>query len=329
MDEDGHCPMAHSASNSFNRLSHGSSTAGFTLGSRRAHAMHNNKSSVGPRGWAILTLVGGAALASLFLRPPQTQQTNHLNDSAASRPAWPGRLASAQLSGEHTAKRPLEVSELVSQLDAAPMDAIQGSRLPTPQLPAWATPPSPLDHLISQGTAPPWNHAPPTQPLEPVGTWFNGPNSTGKSLSTQSPEREGRDVPRDVPADVPPQATASYAADPRMPPPWPSPQPWGAVAVGSAEVQPGLGNPNSQSQQVFPPPTRPVTSLAGAARDWPRVSHPSSVTATPTGTQAALQPFGTQALGESQPIPPTAQTSPAGPAQRPAQFVFQPGYGGP
>lgn len=266
-------------------------------------------------------------MASLFLRPPQTQQSNSLDAAAASQPVWPGRLASAQLSGDQAVRRPLEVSELVSQLDAAPIDTLHGNNLPTPQLPAWATPPSPLDHLISQGTAPPWKHAPAAEPLEPVGTWFNGPESAGNLPSTQPPQRGQRDVPFDISGDTQ-RVSASHTADPRMPPPWPAPQPWPALATGSAEPHPAVENLNSQTPQISPPP-RSIASLAGVAGDWPRVTRPSSVAATPAGTQVSLQPAGAQAaVKETEPIQPDSQAPAAGPAQRPAQFVFQPGYGG-
>lgn len=121
--------------------------------------MNRTHAFVGPRGWAVLTLAGGAALASPFLRPPQVDST-HFGSPSAIAPNFTGEAISAIASAAN-----LRATHLPSA-HALPGRVVSGV-LPTtvskldefadsspPQLPAWVRPRSPLDDLIARGTAP-------------------------------------------------------------------------------------------------------------------------------------------------------------------------------
>ncbi len=126
--------------------------------------MQNRKATVGPRGWAMLTLIVGAALASPFLRTPRvdvgagTPQTSNTGTPllAAGQPA-PADWFSGPLPPQPTANQaagvPARGAYDWSELTPAASNSLGSA---PPQLPSWAAPPSPLDHLIAQGTAPPW-----------------------------------------------------------------------------------------------------------------------------------------------------------------------------
>lgn len=134
-------------------------------------AMQHSRSTLGPRGWAILTLVAGAGLASPFLRPPQVELAEQISESTLGLSSAPGRLAAVRLA-----------------VDSLPPHALPGTSSPTStergstnswgsqsQIPEWAQPTSPIDQLISQGAAPRWDQtavseSPRLAPLQPWGT---------------------------------------------------------------------------------------------------------------------------------------------------------------
>jgi len=116
--------------------------------------MNRTHAFVGPRGWAVLTLAGGAALASPFLRPPQVDST-HFGSPSAIAPNFTGEAISSNASATNLPSAhalpgrvvsgilPTTVSKLDEFADSSP-----------PHLPAWVRPRSPLDDLIARGTAP-------------------------------------------------------------------------------------------------------------------------------------------------------------------------------
>jgi len=130
--------------------------------------MQHNRSTLGPRGWAILTLAAGAGLASPFLRPPQVDLAERVSESPMAPTSFPAHLA--------TARRERSTRQgVLGASDSLPHGTLPehgpSGQSPT-QIPEWATPPSRLDQLISQGAAPPWRHenvveSPKLPPLDP------------------------------------------------------------------------------------------------------------------------------------------------------------------
>lgn len=123
--------------------------------------MNRTHAYVGPRGWAVLTLAGSAALASPFLRPPQLDST-HFGAPSSLAPNFAGETIStnasaanqraANLTSAHALPGRVVSGVLpttVSKLD----DFADFADASPPQLPAWVKPRSPLDDLIARGTA--------------------------------------------------------------------------------------------------------------------------------------------------------------------------------
>jgi hypothetical protein len=135
--------------------------------------MQHNRSTLGPRGWAILTLAAGAGLASPFLRPPQIDPlqvdlAERVSESPLASSSIPGHLTAAH--GERNATVAVVNPVGTGANSTLPAQGHMGQS--QMQIPEWATPPSPLDELISQGTAPPWRHeqvmnSPKLTPLDP------------------------------------------------------------------------------------------------------------------------------------------------------------------
>ncbi|MEO8270764.1 MAG: hypothetical protein ABI557_13660 [Aureliella sp.] len=133
------------------------------------------KSSVNPRGWALLTLVGGVALASAFFRTPRVDDEGLANESLLPTASGLGRLASLMSSATNPAKigstsrdpLPYDFSDFSQQI--VPPTASS----PT-ELPAWAPTRSPIDQLISQGAAPPWQlDKASVSTIKPLDPWVN------------------------------------------------------------------------------------------------------------------------------------------------------------
>lgn len=138
--------------------------------------MQHNRSPLGPRGWAILTLVAGAGLASPFLRPPQVELAEQVSESTLGLSSAPGRLATVRLAVDS-----LPPHALPGTSPKGPSSKGLSERGSTnswgsqPQIPEWAQPTSPIDQLISQGAAPGWDQAaisetPRLAPLQPWGS---------------------------------------------------------------------------------------------------------------------------------------------------------------
>lgn len=137
--------------------------------------MQQKKHHVGPRGWAVLTLVGGAALASPFFQSPTVDSEDAVTQPASSHSTGLARLASLEFSasdvnghnGIGIQRSSYDQSDLTQQI-LSPATAS-----PT-QLPAWAPVRSPIDQLISQGTAPPWQaHSETVSTIKPLTPWTN------------------------------------------------------------------------------------------------------------------------------------------------------------
>ncbi len=148
--------------------------------------MQEKKSTVGPRGWAMLTLLGGATLASPFLRPPSVEVDSAITESPLARSTSNpqnsvGQLASARSRTESAA---FPTAEELSAFSRQQMEIAAGSE---PSLPSWAAPPSPLDALISQGAAPPWNAEPPQTRIQPLRPWNSSNARNDRLPSTQAP----------------------------------------------------------------------------------------------------------------------------------------------
>lgn len=151
----------------------------------------NRNLSFGPRGWAILTLAGGAALASPFLRPAQLKNSQSSSEQNAggltcnpsaygsgafeSVPAFPADFSDEKASG---ASQPYQVvlRELPSTAAAQ-------------QLPAWASKTSRLDDLISSNFAS--GELPSATPVEAqrpqeMQPWINDPRQRAQSVVVPS-----------------------------------------------------------------------------------------------------------------------------------------------
>ncbi len=135
--------------------------------------MQQKKSYVGPRGWAMLTLVGGTALASPFFLPPDVDVEGSVKQPPASHAAGLARLASIELPGTDSSGlartgSAFDLPDLSQQILPAAGTALT-------ELPAWAPVRSPIDNLISQGTAPAWqSDSAGESTIKPLTPWING-----------------------------------------------------------------------------------------------------------------------------------------------------------
>lgn len=165
--------MVGGACTSFTRSSHGGGTADFKAQpTGLSNCAMQKKYSLGPRGWAVLTLVGGVTLAAPFLRQTPVDIEGFESQSPMSPASGLGPFATSR----PTAQNPVNIGSTFG--DAAMVDDADFSQQIVPpagtsptSLPAWAPTRSPIDQLISQGTAPPWQsdtaHVSTIKPLEP------------------------------------------------------------------------------------------------------------------------------------------------------------------
>ncbi len=175
--------------------------------------------TVGPRGWAMLTLIAGAALASPFLRTPRIDVGGVAPDfsTGGPLPIGPGQLAASDwISRQHQSRPAKDRTAPVSSGDALEWSELtpaanSASGAAAPQLPSWASPPSPLDQLIAQGTAPPWQgESRRDDGLQPLQAWVG---ETAQS-PVPSPIQAARSATVWPPATVP--NLAPYPGD-KMP----------------------------------------------------------------------------------------------------------------
>lgn len=165
--------MVGGAFTSLTRSSHGGGTADLKAQpTGLSNCAMQKKYPLGPRGWAVLTLVGGATLAVPFLRQPRVDVEEFESKSPMSPASGLGPFAASETTSRNTAN----IGSAFG--DAALYDGADFSQQIVPPagtsptaLPAWAPTHSPIDQLISQGTAPPWQSdavRPSTiKPLEP------------------------------------------------------------------------------------------------------------------------------------------------------------------
>lgn len=232
--------------------------------------MQEKLAYVGPRGWAMLILVGGATLASPFLRPPQVDidVDAKLTQSPLAHSNSPsigmGQLASAQ----HLATYPGSPShELASGAQAA-----------SPALPSWATPPSPIDGLISQGTAPTWNGEVTQTRIQPLQPWSDG--------------RE----PRALPSTRPSNSSAADEATRLPASPWETPGasaklvPIASVAAATAWPDQPLPELPSTTAPVSLDTRRSTGSLAGATVRTQANDSKSAISDSRPAPQFVFQP---------------------------------------
>lgn len=133
------------------------------------------KSFIGPRGWAVLTLIGGVALASPFLRGPRVDVEGLASESSRSPESGLSRFAAP----ESTTKNPANIDSASSDTRLYDFSDFSQEIVPPPgssptALPAWAPTRSPIDQLISQGTAPPWqSDKASVSTIKPLEPWAN------------------------------------------------------------------------------------------------------------------------------------------------------------
>lgn len=149
--------------------------------------MQQRKSFVGPRGWAMLTLVGGFTLAAPFFRPPDVDVEGAVKQPPNSHSTGLARLASMEFQAADPVGPTWDASDRSSfgLPDLSRQILAPASSSPT-ELPAWAPVRSPIDQLISQGTAPAWHSgAERESTLKPLRPWINqagaGPLQTATS----------------------------------------------------------------------------------------------------------------------------------------------------
>ncbi len=212
--------------------------------------MNRTHAYVGPRGWAVLTLAGGAALASPFLRPP------HLDSARLESPT----SNAASFAGGTVSSNAFDVS--LSSAQVLPVRVVSGvlpttvSKLDefvetsTPEFPAWVKPPSPLDDLIARGTAPIESastvETSPAQGvvhLQPLRSWQGDglPSSTPADLAGQA-----------LPAQSWPDQTLGHAPSPLL----------AQERTGRRHVARGLGTAQPHSSEHQLTVAVPLTSTA-------------------------------------------------------------------
>ncbi|MEZ6138766.1 MAG: hypothetical protein R3C53_28095 [Pirellulaceae bacterium] len=121
--------------------------------------MTQKRSTLGPRGWAILTLAGGAALSSPFLRPAQLAQPEPLiTDPLPTAPVLAANYGPAPSFASQSSMRTGTTASIVEA--SSPATTVDVSAISNAQkvitsnqaaLPTWAKKASPLDALIQVG----------------------------------------------------------------------------------------------------------------------------------------------------------------------------------
>jgi hypothetical protein len=170
--------MVGGACTSITRSSHGGGTADLKAQpTGLSNCAMQKKYSLGPRGWAVFTLVGGVTLAVPFLRQPRVGVEGFEIQSPMSPASGLGPFAASEPTARNTANNGSAFGSSAFG-DAAVVDSADFSQQIVPPagtsptaLPAWAPTHSPIDQLISRGTAPPWQsdtaRVSTIKPLEP------------------------------------------------------------------------------------------------------------------------------------------------------------------
>ena len=156
-------------------------------------------------------------MASPFMRPAEVDLEGSLAPPPASHTAGLARLASMEFSstdssGVVSATNPRSPYD---RYDLAQQIVSPASAAPT-ELPAWAPVHSPIDQLISQGTAPPWrSESNRESTLKPLTPWINeaGPGRPRPAALSPPPSATARAWPS---ASSLPQAAPAAAVDRRQ-----------------------------------------------------------------------------------------------------------------
>lgn len=261
------------------------------------------RTNVGPRGWAILVLMGGAFFASAFSRRgPLTPDASPIksHSTASSNSTRSPEVEREQLNAQIAAQL------VANELPSTPVDP----RAQVRSLPQWAKPASELDQLIRQGP-PNASSSPDFGSLVPLETWRDAQPTPHASHPNQPSALAYRESPWDSSGNtVVEQSDTSnqYAGAANGPhiQAWPTPDPdrnWnvnhrpqssGARATGTTQPRSSRGSATSVDS---------IGSLVGSAREQPR--------------QTPLVP---------QKPSPTHQQLPSVKPQDPRRFVYQPGY---
>lgn len=162
--------------------------------------MTENRISLGPKGWAILTLAGGAALASPFLHPPVARP---LHDSPEHNTfAQNGRAQDSdwQSDSPSDSEGPDSVVRIVS--GTLPSTTLASSDAPMPE---WARSRSKLDEIMAQGAVDaPINSTlsrnPPTQMKTWTSTWQDRPQTETPPMTNIVDTRRASSTARQLPS---------------------------------------------------------------------------------------------------------------------------------
>ena len=258
------------------------------------------RTNVGPRGWAILILMGGAFFASAFSRkgplstdtaPPKSPHlvANNSDEQSA-------EIAREQLSAQIAAQL------VANELPATPSDP--GAQVRS--LPQWAKPASELDQLIRQGP-PTASSSPAFGSLAPLETWRDTQPTPQASDPNQLSDLAYRESPWEISAEAAPNASgtskqyAGIATEARIPE-WPSRDParnWDPTP-GHQSPEAGLG---ASSTSRLSPSANSIGSLVGSARRDP-----------------LRNPISPKEPSQNH------QQLPAAKPQAQRRFVYQPGY---
>lgn len=319
---------------------HGGTNARLTPG---YCAMQKNVSLMGPRGWALLVLCGGVALASPFLRLPAV-------DPSQQQPAPPELGEAAWLTASF-AHEPVDVPPYPGRglppVNHQQLPSTYANQAPV-TLPAWAPPHSQLDDLIAQGAAPAWDAEKTQTELAPLEPWRNATPPSSRQTSSAPRATSGQPVPQEE--FFPSPSPLSFRTSP-----WEMPretqQGSGIAGIPSAAMpEPLYGNSANEGWAEFPPqpPSASFDSLAHASssRDIGDTSPPSGpvshrgLVAGTSGKSAASSLTATAIQGRTQVVSPVGVTTGGAaatpeaisePTSQPAQrqFVYQPGWSGP
>lgn len=268
--------------------------------------MKDNRLTLGPRSWAVLTLAGGSALALPFLRAPRTdsprpaelaitQQQLPADIPAPSQalhaannlPTIAGNLPST--APDNPATQPQIFRAVIGEFPTTQRIGATITRGPTPSrvsLPEWARPESKIDEVIAMGIA---NSPPPTE----IRSGDNDGSFRMKPW-TEAPSGDRPQRALSAAAEMASDAIASNNATPFSAPP--------TFKLSPAE------------NLVVPPPL--ASPAPGALRN--RLAQPAASLGVIRNV-AAQKPLPEPGLGE--PKPPVLTQPPA----ETRNFVFQPG----
>lgn len=286
------------------------------------------KPRLGPRGWAMLTLAGGAALSSPFLRPAELKVPvgePALRYEVTSETT----LASTPFAASGNAAWPLDPAQRDAQpsqtLHATPRQ-LGSERLPstdpTPrQWPDWVKPTTRLDRMIAEGAV----HAP-----SPARQDWE-PNRS--SLPARDPwVADGTSPSLHANATAPMQSVASSVAQRESN--WSMASPFRSSAVDSAAIDSGTGHPDGNRSRW---PQADPSKLRGLANRDSHSEFPSGQgTFLPASIAGGSRNATNRSVAPRQPGS-NLQSATSGSRQQPAtappgnqakrekQFVYQPG----